>query len=108
MPLPRVSEGNDAALMRSAEDPELIKHIMARLDKDNPVIANMLRGICAEYNDADEQMMPLDKAGGMALMVYRQLESQTEADEMGAVSAAADKELQDINDRHRQDSGGPN
>lgn len=107
MPLPRVSEGNDAALMRDAEDPALIEQIMERLDKNNPIIAKMIRGICEEYNDDDEPMMPLDKAVGMALMVYRQLESQTEADEMGAVSAAADKELQDINDRHRQDSEGP-
>ena len=106
MPLPRVSEGSDAALMRDAENPALIEQIMERLDKNNPIIAKMIRGICEEYNNDDEPMMPLDKAVGMALMVYRQLESQTEANEMGAVSAAADKEL-DINDRHRQDSGGP-
>lgn len=100
MPLPRVSEGSDAALMRDAESPEFIQEILARLDEDNPVIANMIRGICEEYTEDDEPVMPLNKAVGMAVLVYRQLESQTEADDMN-------KEMKVLDDRHRQNTKGP-
>ena len=82
MLLPRVSEGSDAALMQDVTNPAFIEEILIRLDKENPRIAKMIRGICEEYLDTEEPVMPLNKAVGMAVLVYRQLESQAEADEM--------------------------
>jgi len=83
MSLPRVTENCDKALLRSsAEDPEFISKSLTHLDEVNPVISNMLRGICEEFNVGENPTIPLNKAIGMAVLVYRQLESQVEADEM--------------------------
>lgn len=88
MPLPKVSEAIDSTLMQDLKNPDFINDIMGRLDAENPIISKMIKELCQKYSeegkDPSECSMPLDQAIGMALLVYRQLESQVEADDLTA------------------------
>lgn len=80
MSLPRVAPNIMAPMLKDANQSEYIDRLLEKIDKENPVIAKMMRDFCCPYNHGDDAVMPVKKAIAMAALVYRQLESQAEAD----------------------------
>lgn len=84
MALPRVLPGIMMPILKDANQSDYIDRLLEKIDRENPAIASMMREFCCAYNHGDDAVMPVKKAIAMAALVYRQLESQEEADALAS------------------------
>jgi len=82
MPLPKVSQETDAAILHEMGQPGYVNKILHQIQIENPVVAGMIKGICSQYNQRIENqtMIPIEAAITLAALVYKHLDSQSEVE----------------------------
>ena len=82
MSLPKVSRETDDAILHDMGQPGYVNKVLHQIQRENPVVAGMIKGICTQYNQTVENktMIPVEAAITMAALVYKHLESQLETD----------------------------
>jgi hypothetical protein len=82
MPLPKVSQETDDAILHDMGQPGYVKNILQQIQRENPVVAGMIKGICSQYNQKieDQNVIPVEAAITLAALIYRHLEFQIEAE----------------------------
>jgi hypothetical protein len=79
MVIPKVTAETMMPILKDADQEDYINCLLERIDTENPIVSKMMREFCCKYSHDENSMMPVQKAIAMAALVYRQIESQAEA-----------------------------